>query len=140
MALIYAYDKMLSNPTNAIRRQRAKAEKALLKKNVPQDASTGFLDGIQRDGDIKTAMVALQNTVTKARSKSIGNDVLEKFMLNPKTRKSPITKIFAQIVGRQLQLKLSDVALEIHAKANTLELWFKAKGGGKRILYSANIG
>lgn len=43
-------------------------------------------------------------------------------------------KVFAHIVGRQLQLKFSDVFLEIHEKSGNLQVWFRAKGGKTQVV------
>ena len=129
MAKIFEYEKVVTGAApNLPKRQRAKARKALIKKKLPDDMVDAFLDAVENNGKLKSVMTDLVMARGDATKKMLGSDALY-------NARSPIAKkVFAQIVGRQLQLKFNDVFLEIHEKGGNLQVWFHAKGGKTEVV------
>lgn len=129
MALIFEYDRVVTGAAPGLpKKQRAKARKALIKKKFSDDVVDEFLDKVEKNGKLRTLLTDLTMARSKSVKKMIGGDALFK-------AKSPVAKkVFAHIVGRQLQLKFSDVFLEIHEKSGNLQVWFRAKGGKTQVV------
>lgn len=129
MAELYRYEKVVSTAgQNFARKNRAKARKALIKKKLTDNMVDDFLDACENSAKLRTAMTDLIAARSAASNKVLGSDALFK-------ARNPVSKkLFAQIVGRQLQLKFKDVSLEIHRQGGNLQLWYNAKGGRAQVL------
>lgn len=141
MALVYSYTNFISNPSiGTIRKQRTKAEKAMLKRRLPQNMIDAFLDGIENDRQVRSACVSLTNAVREGQNKVLGAETLNKHVMKSSAKSKALTKVFTQVVSKQLAVKFRDVHCEIHVKASKLQLWIRVKGGTDQVLYEWKSG
>ena len=127
MALVFSYKKLLGGGAiQSVRRQRKKAEAALLKAGVPQNTVDAFLDDVESNKQLKTLLGTLDQAVFKSKGNALGVDVLRDAV---ESGNKLLTVVFAQLVAKQVMVKYKDVFLEVHEKKPKIQLWFHAKRG-----------